>query len=72
MFRNIMAGAVTTGGPAAVRREQHTWKDIEVKAMPKNAWSNLPAAAGNAIQNLDPDDANFGKFNYMAGYDPIG
>lgn len=71
MFRNIMAGAVTTGA-AAVRREQHTWKDIEVKAMPKNAWSNLPALAGNAIQNLDPDDANFGKFNYMAGYDPIG
>ena len=27
---------------------------------------------GNTLQVTDPTNPNFGKFKYMAGYDPIG
>jgi hypothetical protein len=37
---------------------------------------SLPGGAsrdnGNTLQVTDPTDPNFGKFKYMAGYDPIG
>jgi hypothetical protein len=36
----------------------------------KGAWSGLPSVTMPGIQDLDPDSANFGDFEYMEGYDP--